>query len=94
MPQLDSCTVARKHASVISRPPLSLEQQMLIRTLRNKGGRMSAHELTNHWTPTWSLQEVQKFMQELVQLGWVQADGRESKVFFISDRTTPSGRKS
>lgn len=72
---------------------LSMEQQMLLRTLAEKQRPMSVFELTNHWTPTWSLQEVQKFMQELVQLGWVQADGRESKVFYFIDRATTSGRK-
>ena len=77
-----------------SLPSLSMEQEMLLRTMAEKKRPMSAFELTNHWTPTWSLQEVHKFMHELVQLGCVQADGRESKVFSIIDRTKTSGRKS
>lgn len=64
---------------------LSMEQQMLLRTLAEKQHPMSAFELTNHWTPTWSLQEVNKFLHDLVQLGLVQVQGRETMVYSISD---------
>ena len=86
-------TTTRAGGRPLGASPLGIELQMLLRTLAENQRPMSAFELTNHWTPTWSLQEVQKFMQELVQLGWVQADGRESKVFYIIDRATTSGRK-
>jgi len=92
MAAIDTPTRAVGHKPDAS--TLSIELLMLLRTLSEKKRPMSAFELTNHWTPTWSLQEVQKFMQELVQLGWVQADGSESKVFSIIDRTKTSGRKS
>jgi len=92
MVRISSPILDGTHAGVVPPWP-SMEQQMLMKTLREKKRPMSAFELTNHWMPTWTLQEVQKFMQELVQLGWVQADGRESKVFYIIDRAATSGRK-
>jgi len=64
--------------------PLTLEQQMLLRTLRDKRRPMSASELTNHWMPTWSLQEVNKFLHDLVQAGYVQSHGREIKRYSIT----------
>ncbi len=63
---------------------LTMEQQMLLRTLRDKQRPMSAFELTNHWMPTWSLQEVNKFMHDLVQSGHVQSQGRETKLYSIA----------
>lgn len=62
-------------------PRLSMEQQMLLRTLREKDRPISAIELTNHWTPTWSLQEVNKFLHDLIEAGHVQSHGRESKLY-------------
>ncbi len=64
--------------------PLTMEQQMLLRTLRDKQRPMSAFELTNHWMPTWSLPEVNKFLQDLVLAGYVQSHGREAKRYSIA----------
>jgi hypothetical protein len=64
-------------------PQLSIEQQMLLRTLREKARPMSAMELTNHWMPTWSLQEVKKFLHDLDQDGHVQSHGRETKLYSL-----------
>lgn len=65
-------------------PQLTIEQQMLLRTLREKERPMSALELTNHWMPTWSLQEVSKYLHDLVQSGHVQFHGREAKLYSIT----------
>lgn len=65
-------------------PRLTMEQQMLLRTLREKEQPMSAMELTNHWAPTWSLQEVNKFLHDLVHAGHVQSHGRVSKLYSVT----------
>jgi hypothetical protein len=64
--------------------PLTMEQQMLLRTLREINRPMSAHELTNHWMPTWSLLEVNKYLHDLVQSGHVQFHGREAKLYSLT----------
>lgn len=92
MVRTDSPILGGTHIAVLQ-PQMTMEQQMLLRTLREQGRPMSALELTNHWMPTWSLQEVNKFMQELVQVGCVQSDGKESKVYSISVGDRASGRK-
>jgi hypothetical protein len=66
------------------RSPLTMEQHMLIRTLREKQRPMSAVELTNHWMPTWSLREVNKFLHGLARAGHVQSHGREIKRYSIT----------
>ncbi len=66
------------------RSPLTMEQQMLLRTLREKQRPMSAVELTNHWIPTWSLREVNKFLHDLARAGHVQSHGREIKRYSIT----------
>ncbi len=63
---------------------LSMEQRMLLRTLVDKRKPMSAFELTNHWQPTWSVQEVVGFMQGLVQAGHVSTQGKDAKTYFLS----------
>lgn len=63
---------------------LTMEQQMLLRTLRDKQRPMSAFELTNHWMPTWSLQEVNNFMHDLVKSGYVRTEGRHVKFYSVS----------
>lgn len=63
---------------------LTMEQQMLLRTLRDKQRPMSAFELTNHWAPTWSLQEVNKFMHDLVKSGYVRTEGRHVEFYSAS----------
>ena len=63
---------------------LTMEQHMLLRTLREKQRPMSAMELTNHWMPTWSLREVNKFLHDLVRAGHVQLHGREIKRYSVT----------
>jgi len=63
---------------------LSMEQKMLLGTLRASNRPMSAIELTNHWTPTWSLDEVTQFLGDLVKSGWVQVAGRQVKLYSAS----------
>jgi len=83
MARINSPAFGRTHLGVVT-PALSMEQQMLLRTLREKARPMSAYELTNHWMPTWSLQEVNKYLQDLVQSGHVQFHGREAKLYSIT----------
>lgn len=93
MARINSPTFGRTHLGVVTLT-LSMEQQMLLRTLREKARPMSAYELTNHWAPTWSLHEVEKSMKELVRLGCVQADGQGAKVYSIEANTNAAGMKS
>lgn len=83
MVRINSPLLGGTHMGVVM-PQLTLEQQMLLRTLREKERPMSAMELTNHWMPTWSLQEVNKYLQDLVQSGHVQSHGREPKLYSIT----------
>lgn len=83
--------MVRVNCSPISPPhvgmvcsPLTMEQHMLLRTLREKQRPMSAVELTNHWMPTWSLREVNKFLHDLARAGHVQSHGREIKRYSIT----------
>lgn len=64
--------------------PLSMEQKMLLGTLTSSCRAMSATELTNHWTPTWSLHEVTKFLDDLVKSGYVRTEGRHVKLYSAS----------
>ncbi len=82
MARINSPAFGRSHLGVVT-PALSMEQQMLLRTLREKARPMSAYELTNHWMPTWSLQEVNKYLQDLVQSGHVQFHGRETRLYSV-----------
>lgn len=83
MARINSPTFGRTHVGVVTLA-LTMEQQMLLRTLREKDRPMSVYELTNHWMPTWSLQEVSKYLQDLVQSGHVQCHGREAKLYSIT----------
>lgn len=83
MVRINSPILGGTHMGVVM-PQLTMEQQMLLRTLREKERPMSAMELTNHWMPTWSLQEVNKYLQDLVQSGHVQFHGREAKLYSIT----------
>ena len=83
MVRINSPLFGGTHMGVVM-PQLTLEQQMLLRTLREKERPMSAMELTNHWMPTWSLQEVNKYLQDLVQSGHLQCHGREAKLYSIA----------
>lgn len=89
MVRINSPILNGTHAGV-ARPGPSMEQQMLMKTLREKKRPMSAFELTNHWMPTWTLQEVNKHLHELAQSGYVRAHGREAKLFSIVDQQTES----
>jgi hypothetical protein len=82
MARINSPAFGRTHLGVVT-PALSMEQQMLLRTLREKARPMSAYELTNHWMPTWSLQEVNKYLQDLVQSGHVQFHGCETRLYSV-----------
>jgi len=63
---------------------LTMEQKMLLGTLTSSCRAMSATELTNHWTPTWSLHEVTKFLDGLVKSGYVRSEGRHVKLYSAS----------
>lgn len=63
---------------------LSMEQKMLLGTLTSSCRAMSATELTNHWTPTWSLHEVTQFLDDLVKSGYVRTEGRHVKLYSAS----------
>jgi hypothetical protein len=64
--------------------PLPMEQKMLWGTLNASNHPMSAIELTKHWAPTWSLEEVTKFLDDLVKTGWARVDGRQVKLYSAS----------
>ena len=66
----------------------TMEQQMLLKTLREKKRPMSAFELTNHWMPTWTLREVNKHLHDLVQSGHLQCHGRDAKLYSLSCETS------
>ncbi len=83
MVRINSPILGGTHMGVVM-PQLTMEQQMLLRTLREKERPMSAMELTNHWMPTWSLQEVKQFLHDLVQSGHLQCHGRETKLYSIT----------
>ena len=83
MVRINSPILSGTHMGVVM-AQLTMEQEMLLRTLREKGRPMSAMELTNHWMPTWSLQEVKKFLHDLDQDGHVQSHGRESNLYSIA----------
>lgn len=83
MVRINSPILSGTHMGVVM-AHLTMEQQMLLRTLREKERPMSAMELTNHWMPTWSLQEVNKYLQDLVQSGHLQCHGREAKLYSIT----------
>lgn len=74
-------------ASPHSTSQLSMEQKMLLGTLTSTSRSMSAYELTNHWTPTWSLREVTKFLDDLVKSGHLRAEGRHVKFYSVSVAT-------
>lgn len=83
MVRINSSIFGPSHMGMVN-SSLPMEQQMLLRTLREKDRPMSAMELTNHWMPTWSLQEVNKYLQDLVQSGHLQSHGREAKLYSIT----------
>lgn len=83
MARINSSIFGPSHMGMVH-SSLPMEQQMLLRTLREKERPMSALELTNHWMPTWSLQEVSKYLHDLVQSGHVQFHGREAKLYSIT----------
>ena len=83
MVRINSPILDGAHMGVVM-AQLTMEQQMLLRTLREKDRPMSAMELTNHWMPTWSLQEVNKYLYDLVQSGHLQCHGREAKLYSIA----------
>lgn len=84
MARINSPAFGRTNLGVVTLA-LTMEQQMLLRTLREKDRPMSAYELTNHWMPTWSLQEVNKYLQDLVQSGHVQCHGRETRLYSVAN---------
>jgi len=83
MLRVNCSPIGPSHVGMV-RSPWTMEQHMLLRTLREKQRPMSAVELTNHWMPTWSLREVNKFLHDLARAGHVQSHGREIKRYSIT----------
>lgn len=87
MVRINSPILDGTHMGVVM-AQLTMEQQMLLRTLREKDRPMSAMELTNHWMPTWTLQEVNKHLHDLVKSGYLQFHGRDAKLYSLTCETS------
>lgn len=47
------------------------DAQMLLRSLKVEGRSMTAKQLENHWHPTWSEEQIQSMLKQLVTSGEV-----------------------
>lgn len=60
---------------------LTLDRDALLKTLGNAPEGMTALQLFQLWSPTWSLREVEAMLKELVQQDKVQTSGRACRQY-------------
>lgn len=51
------------------------DRSMLLKMLQSKTTPMSAKEIMNYWSPTWTLERIQTMLNDLLEQGYVKSTG-------------------